>query len=174
MSNDSNDDTPTSPTTTVGMTAGLAGGAAQTQAHQAVAVTPRNGDNRASTKEGENGIGPKGIFTTAVAGSNKKQNLKPITVMHFNASVLMLYTYIDPKNHMPLSLDINANTINTTIAAKIQNSLAGNPLNVSTTKANTAASSMVSVLVTNMPTDYTRCEKVPIVSKKSLFFFEFF
>jgi len=99
----------------------------------------------------------------------QKQNMQCIQRVKFNATQLMLFCMEDTELAKIMSLDVNSNTINSDIAAKIQNTFAGNPLKLASTEANTVASSMVSVIVTCKPTSVVKCDNIDKVSDMNKF-----
>ncbi len=126
--------------------------------------TSNGGKDSASNERGITDIGANApsqkTNSNETSTMKTKANLIPILNVHFNATVLMLFTYVEPDTRVVLALDVNANTVNGDVAVRLQNSFAGNPLGVVNTKANTAASSIVSVVVSNKPTDLARYDTI--------------
>jgi len=142
---------------------------------KAVAVAERS-TTTATDGNNDDASLPKGgktLTSTSNAAHNgtgsKKQNMQCIQRVNFNATQLMLFSYVDKDTGKIMSLDVNSNTINSDIAAKIQNTFAGNPLKLASTEANTVASSMVSVIVTCKPTSVVKCDNIDKVSDMNKF-----
>jgi len=91
--------------------------------------------------------------------------------LKIHASTLMLFTLLD-NNGKVVALDVNANSVSVDISSKLQNALAGNPIQAVQLGADTLDSSIMAAVISNKPSTRTECVSVTNVSvNKCVLFF---
>lgn len=146
---------------------------------QAEAVVVANAeDNRvASESTRSSNTNEPGEHTSAnVAGTVPEASdggmVRQLHGLKIHASTLMLLTLLDDDGRV-VALNVNANSVSVDITSKLQNALAGNPIQAVQLGADTLDSSIMAAVITNKPRSRTECVSVTNVSvNKCVFIFQ--
>jgi len=91
-----------------------------------------------------------------------ESNIKVVSDVKWHGTVLLLLTHVVDGRVM--EAPVNANPVVSETTSRLQNTLAGNPIEANLTEGDVISSSYVSVLLTNKPNTDASCDRVNNVS----------
>jgi len=120
-----------------------------------------------ASEHGLNGVTNSGANQVAMNKNTdivdtRESNIMVLTDVKWHATVLLLLTHVIDGRVM--EAPVNANPVVSETTSRLQNTLAGNPIEANLTEGDVISSSIVSVLLTNKPNTDEMCDRVNNVS----------